>query len=73
MNWELVKEVLRRAEAKAKVRGIQEPLASIRIDSDENWRVYVKDDEGNSSRVDGGKGADDMSVLLGQLRDRQTF
>ncbi len=74
MNWELIKEILRRAEVKAKARGEKEPVvASIHIDSLEQWCIYITDDDGYKSQVDGGKGIDGLFLLLSDLRGRQTF
>ena len=67
-RWTVVVERM-----EAKVRGIKEPIASIRIDSNEKWSIFVTDNGGGNGRVDGGQGADDMSILLSDLRDRQTF
>jgi len=70
MNWELIREILRRAEIKAKARGVKEPTAYIRLASDECWRIYIINDSGRDEQVDGGKGEEAFSNLLTELRSK---
>lgn len=71
MNAELIKEILRRVEAKytATTDNVN-PCAWVELHSDESWEVRIQDDQAYEHSMHSGKGWETITNLLAELRGK---
>jgi len=69
MNADLIKEILRRVEAKHRAEN-EDPAAWIELFKDESWSIKVQDDFGEDWTAHIGQGLSELSNLLADLRSK---